>query len=123
MSVERIADRTNIRVTVEGNKVAEQLKETGCFEDELAIAKFALAYAIKNRFDENLDDFKLGADSLNKWNIGSVDGDSYLRDLIKSLHPETETPYRYVEALINKGLQAIGAIIDSEGLSKISKFM
>lgn len=123
MSIDRLTDKTNIRVSVEANKASELLKDTGYFEDELTIAKFALAYAIKQGLDKNLEEFKLGAESLNKWNIGSIDGDSYLRELIISLHPITDTPYRYVEALISIGLEAIGNAIKTDGFIKISNYM
>lgn len=116
-------DKVNIGLSIETSKIADKLEETGYFDDKLTIAKFALAYAIKNDLDDNLSDYKIGDAGGTKWNIGSVDNDQYLRDLIVSLYPESETPYRFIEALMNKGLISIGDIITNEGLNKISKFM
>jgi hypothetical protein len=116
-------DKVNIGLSIEASKIADILEETGYFDDKLTIAKFALAYAVRNGLDDNLAEYKVGEAGGTKWNIGSVDNDQYLRDLIVSLYPDSETPYRIIEALMNKGLQSIGAIIAKEGLSKISKLM
>jgi hypothetical protein len=131
-------DKVNIGLSVDASKVADTLEETNYFEDRLAIAKFALAYAIRNGLDKNVADFKVGEASGTqwniadfkvgeaggtKWNIGSVDSDQYLRTLMMSLYPESETPYRVIEVLMNNGLLAIGEIIKTEGLNKISKLM
>jgi hypothetical protein len=116
-------DRINIGLSIEASKIADKLEETGYFEDRLAIAKFALAYAIRNGLDADLADYRVGDGGGTKWNIGSVDSDKYLHSLILSLYPGTETPYRYIEALMNKGLLGIGEKIATEGLGKISKFM
>ncbi|WP_019007449.1 MULTISPECIES: hypothetical protein [Paenibacillaceae] len=118
-----IEDRINIGLSVEANNVADVLEETEYFEDRLAIAKFALAYAVRNGLDTGLAEFKVGESGGTKWNIGSVDADKYLHSLILSLYPDTKTPYRYIEALMNKGLLSIGKIIEAEGIGKISKFM
>lgn len=116
-------DKVNIGLSVEANRVADRLEETGYFEDRLSIAKFALAYAVRNNLDSDLSSYRVGESGGTKWNIGSVDNDQYLRDLINSLYPDGETPYRYIEALMNKGLLSIGEIINRDGLNKISVFM
>jgi len=116
-------DKVNIGLSIEANKVADLLEESGFFEDRLTIAKFALAFAIKNGIDSELAEYKLGEAGGTKWNIGSVDNDQYLRELIISLYPDVDTPYRYIEALMNKGLLMMGEVIKAEGLNKISKFM
>ncbi|MGZ7444264.1 hypothetical protein [Paenibacillus sp. TH7-28] len=116
-------DRINIGLSVESNKIADILENTGYFEDRIAIAKFALAYAVRNNLDTGLTDYKVGEGGGTKWNIGSLDADKYLHSLILTLYPETETPYRYIEALMNKGLVSIGEKIAEEGVSKISEFM
>lgn len=118
-----VEDKVNIGLSIEASKVADLLEEIGYFDDRLTIAKFAFAYAIRNGLDDNLSEYKVGEAGGTKWNIGSVDNDQYLRDLIVSLYPESETPYRFIEALMNKGLQSIGEVIAKEGLNKISKLM
>ena len=73
--------------------------------------------------DTNLTENRIGDIGGTKWNIGSVDTDQYLRNLIISLYPDVKTPYRTIEILMNKGLTSIGEIIDSEGVGKISDYM
>lgn len=115
-------DKVNIGLSIEANRIADALEETRYFDDKLTIAKFALAYAIKNDIDKNLADYKVEDTGGTKWNIGSVDSDQYLRDLIMSLYPESETPYRYIEALMNIGLLSIGKTLNNFNIS-ISKLI
>ena len=116
-------DKVNIGLSLEASKIADKIEETSFFEDRLSIAKFALAFAVKSGLDDKLIEFRIGEAGGTKWNVGSVDNDQYLRDLIVSLYPECETPYRYIEALMNKGLLKIGERINHEGLGRISSYM
>lgn len=116
-------DKVNIGLNLEANKVADILEEAGFFEDRLTIAKFALAFAVKNNYDEDLDDIKVGDSGGTKWNIGSVDSDQSLKNLIMSLYPEIESPYRHIELLMNAGLLKIGEVISKERLHRISDLM
>ena len=45
-------DIVNIRLSKDANDIAERLVATGKFENVVTAAKFALAYALKNHFDE-----------------------------------------------------------------------
>jgi hypothetical protein len=116
-------DKVVIGLSLEANKIADILEETGYFEDKLSIAKFAFGYAIKNGFDLEISEYKIGEPGGTKWNIGSVDNDQYLREFIVSLYPETDTPYRHVEALMNAGLISIGKFIEENRLNRISDLM
>ena len=116
-------DKVHIGLNLEANNVADLLEESDFFEDRLAIAKFALAYAIKNKFDEDLENLKVSDSGGTKWNVGSVDNDQYLKSVVNSLYPDVETPYRQVELLMNNGLIKIGEVIDREGLHNISNLM
>jgi hypothetical protein len=116
-------DKVNIGLSIDADRIVDKLEGLGYFEDRLSIAKFALAYAVKNNLDANMAAFKIGETSGTKWNIGSVDNDQYLRELIVSLFPESETPYRDIEVLMNIGLISLGDAIEKNGLSKISNFM
>jgi hypothetical protein len=42
------------------------------------------------------------------WNVGSFDTESELKNLITILFPDTTTPYRLVEDLINSGFKMLG---------------
>jgi hypothetical protein len=116
-------DKVNIGLSVEASKIADRIEQTELFEDRISIAKFALAYAIKNRIEVNLSEFKIGEGGGTKWNIGSVDNDHFLRDLFVSLFPNNNYPYRLIEAYINTGLLALGEKFKEEGFYYISKLM
>lgn len=116
-------DKINIGLSQEANQVADKLEQTGFFEDRLTIAKFALAYAIQNGLDSDYQNIKIGETSGTKWNIGSVDSDHYLRDLLASLYPNVSTPYRLVEILMNVGLVGIGNIYGNGNIYKISDLL
>lgn len=116
-------DKINIGLSQEANQIADKLEQTGFFEDRLSIAKFALAYAVKNGLDDNYQNIRIGETSGTKWNIGSVDNDHYLRDLVLSLYPDVSTPYRLIEILMNIGLIGIGNILGESSYSRISKLL
>ena len=107
-----MTDLTNIRLSKEANDVAEMLVETGKFENVISAAKFALAYALKNHFD----DFAPGG---NNYNVGSVDKDNQLSQLLRALYPGLETPYVYARALMVYGLLKIGELIEKEGMPAV----
>lgn len=116
-------DKVNIGLTTEANAIVDMIEEIGLFEDRLSVAKFALAYIIKNEKEPDFSEYRIGETSGTKWNIGSVDNDQSLREIVISLYPEVETPYRYIEILMNEGLLILGDIISKEGITKISKLM
>ena len=99
-------DIVNIRLSSEASEVAERIAESGYFEDRISIAKFAMAYAIKNYFDV-IDPIEIDSnrDALGlNYNVGSVDGDKFISKLIESLYPECETPYKITRGLMIYGL-------------------
>ena len=112
-----MTDLVNIRLSKEANAVAEDLVATGKFENVITAAKFALAYALKNHYDE-FDPGKYAvADS---GGIGTVDKDGQLSQLLRAIYPETDTPYIYARALMVFGLLKIGERIEAEGMPMVS---
>ena len=98
-------DITNLRLSKRAEEVAEQLKNTGKFDSAVAAAKFALAYAVKNYYDEFDPASYVVSDSLGtNYNVGSFDNDSTLIQSIRALYPGVETPFIYVRALAVFGL-------------------
>ena len=83
-------DLMNISLSKHASGVADSLMETKAFDDALTVAKFGMAYAVKyymNELDtlEKLDALGECYDSLGKnYNVGSVDSDHYIADLIIS---------------------------------------
>ena len=96
------ADKKTIGVTPEARSVLEKLIQSAYFQDQMDAAKFAMAFAVNAGLTGQME----GADTT--WNVGSFDSDNEIRSIIPALCGETETPYRVVEQLINRGLIAIG---------------
>jgi hypothetical protein len=119
-----MADLTNFRLSKKANEVAELLVSTGQFDFVLTAAKFGMAYALKNHFDEiNPATYIMPDNEGNNYNTGSLDGDGQIAGMLKALYPGCETPYTYARNLMTFGLLRIGDQIDREGLKAISEFM
>lgn len=114
-------DLVNLRLSKEANDIAERLVSTGKFENVITAAKFALAYALKNHYDEFAPESYVVSDSGgNNYNIGTVDKDGTLSALLRAIYPDTTTPYIYARALMIFGLQKIGERINNEGMPTVS---
>lgn len=117
-------DMKNIRLSSKANEIAEKIRDTGCFEDVLTVARFGLSYAIKNHFDDiNPETYRMPDSSGSNYNIGSLDSDGQLRSLLMALYPDTKTPYLYAQHLITYGLLKLGERIETEGLNTISQLI
>ncbi len=118
-------DLKNVRLSGHATEIADKICDSGLFEDRISVSKFALAYAIKNHFEE-IDPEALDAmydsSGLN-YNIGSIDDDKFLSQLIVSLYPDTPTPYRYVRVLMIYGLEKLGKLLEAGQLYPISNLM
>ena len=118
-------DIVNIRLSAKASDIAERIEESKYFEDKISIAKFAMAYAIKNYFDE-IDPVEIDAsrDSTGlNYNVGSIDGDKFISKLIESLYPGTKTPYKITRALMVFGLEKLGELLDNGQLYPLSNIM
>lgn len=117
-------DIVNFRLSKKANEVAELLKATGYFDFALTAAKFALAYALKNHFDEiNPAIYSVPDSDGSNYSIGSLDSDGQLATLLRAVYPETTTPYLYARALMVFGLLKLGERIEQEGLPSISALL
>jgi len=117
-------DITTIRLSKKADAVATSLVETGKFENTMSAAKFALSYAIKNYYDTfDPASYKVtDSEGFNyNVNVGSIDKDNQLSQLLRALYPGVETPYIYAKALMEYGLIKIGELIDKEGMPEIYK--
>ena len=129
-------DIVNIRLSKDANDIAERLVATGKFENVVTAAKFALAYALKNHFDEcDPSTYSIPDSSGSNYNVGSFDNDhlhiqdisqnAYNHDgklaaLLRAIYPNSDTPYIYARALMVYGLMKIGERIEREGMPSIS---
>ena len=70
-------DIANIRLSKDANDIAERLVATGKFENVVTAAKFALAYALKNYFDEcDPSTYSIPDSSGSNYNVGSFDNET-----------------------------------------------
>ena len=118
-------DIINLRLSGKASEIAAQIEESKFFDDKISIAKFAMAYAIKNYFDE-IDPIEIDASrdaSGFNYNVGSIDGDKFISKLIESLYPDTKTPYKITRALMIFGLEKLGVLLDNGQLYPLSNLM
>ena len=114
-------DIVNILLSKDANDIAERLVATGKFENVVTAAKFALAYALKNHFDEcDPSTYSIPDSSGSNYNVGSFDNDGKLAALLRAIYPNSDTPYIYARALMVYGLMKIGERIEREGMPSIS---
>jgi len=117
-------DLVNFRLSKGANEVAERLATSGYFDFALTAAKFALAYALKNHFDEiNPATYAIPDSEGSNYGIGSLDSDGQLANLLRAIYPDCTTPYLYARNLMVFGLMKLGTRIESEGLQSISAFL
>ncbi len=119
-----MADLVNVHLSKDASAVVARMEATGCFDQKITAAKFALAYAIKNHFDEiDPERYALPDSEGSNFGIGTLDPDGQLSTLLRALYPGTDTPYLYARALMVFGLMKLGERIDREGLQTISALM
>lgn len=120
---------TNLVLSKYASDIANQMKESGIFPDALVAAKFGMAYAIKYYWNEigtstelsRLDD--IYDTQGNHYNIGSVDPDKYISQIMEALYPDSDTPYKFARALMCFGLNKLGDLLEDGRLFPISNNM
>ena len=118
-------DISNIRVTEVNNTFLERLvTEEGLFINDKTAAVFAVAFAINNGLDRDVNDScTLPTPTVNKWDAASVDASGALRLIVQLRHPEIECPFRVIQAIMNIGLNKMRELCPETGFIKISRFM
>lgn len=92
--------------------------ERRIFKEQIDVAKFAMSLAINLHLDtEN------AKSTDTSWNVGSFDSDGDIRSLFAILFPDTETPDRLVENLVNNGLEFIGEELSKHGDIDVADLM
>lgn len=124
-----VENTTNIVLSKQATYIANLMKESGSFPDALVAAKFGMAYAIKYYWDvigkseelRRLDDVY---DTLgNHYNIGSIDPDNYIAQLMGALYPDSDTPYKFTRVLMCYGLNQLGDLFEDGRLFPINHNM
>lgn len=111
-------DLVNLSLSRRASFVAEQLFSSGYFSDKISIVKFGLAYSINHyygKFDPSTIDREADNDGLN-YNVGSLDGDKSILELVRCLYPECIQPYRYARGIVCFGLDKLGVLFDRSEL-------
>ena len=108
----RTPSRVNIAFTEDATAAARHLCNLFSFEDLKDVARIGAAYALRAGLPLTRPaDF--GSASGSNFNVGSVDPQGELRDLLGALHPENdEDPYRVIETLMSAGAIRIAAQVD-----------
>ncbi len=120
---------TTIALSKQASEIANRMKENGVFPDALSAAKFGMSYAIKYFWEnigtsEKLMEFDAIYDSKgNNYNVGSIDSDKYIENLMLSLYPNCDSPYKFARILMCYGLNQLGDYLDNGSLFPINKFM
>lgn len=104
-------DRETIGLTPEAQVALANLEACGWFSEGQDIARFCLAYAIKAKTPAG------GTSATDtRWSAGNFDKTGEIRMLVTALYPETRTPVRLMEHLVNEGLSLVSArLSDSIG--------
>lgn len=118
-------DISNIRVTEKNNDFLKRLvDEQGLFETDKMAAIFAISYALKRSLDDSISEtYALDPNSINKWDAASIDSTGVLRLIVKERHPSVTCPFRFLQALMNKGLEEMAKNVPSTGFIRISSLM
>ena len=103
-------DRETIGLTSAAQEVLNELEARGWFAEGQDIARFGLAYAIKAGVDAGNTS---GTDT--RWSAGNFDNTGEIRLFLRALYPDSETPVRLMEHLVNEGLGLIAGRL-SEGI-------
>lgn len=118
-------DLKNVRLSAKTTDIADRILESGVFDDKICVCKFALAYAISKHFSEidpELLDSAYDANGSN-YNVGSIDDDKFISQLVTSVYPGTTTPYRYARVLMIFGLEKLGALLDAGQLYPLNQWL
>jgi hypothetical protein len=94
-------DRVTVGVTPDGAENLAALMETGWFQDEMDAYRLAISTALS----EALDAPSISG-AQTKFNVGTLDRDGRLRQLVTLLH-DSPRPYEDSERLAHAGLQLL----------------
>ena len=103
-------DKNTIGLTEANKATMDAMVERGGFKTGLDAAKFALSVAIARNSDPTPVE-KAGT----IWNVGSFDDTGELKALVRSIFPDTKTPYRVIESLVNVGFNLLASDVAAGG--------
>jgi len=104
-------DIDTIGINVDSLPKFNVLDEKNWWDDKSDIAKFCLAYAVRA---EVVTGASSTATSPTKWAVGNFDKDGEIRGVLRVIYPDSDTPGRLMEHLINEGLTLVHARVVTE---------
>lgn len=106
--------RVTVGVSDKCNVFIKSLLETEWFDSEMAV--FLLSVSIALSYELKVSDKPLSG-LTTKFNIGSLDRDGKLRDMVKVIGSAGEKdPYEYAERLAEAGLEFLKVKLIDQGL-------
>ena len=104
-------DKKSVGLTPETQAILAELEQTGWFLEGQDVARFALAYAIRQGVSDGIT-----KNTDTRWAVGNFDESGEIRTVLTALYPQCETPVRLMEHLINEGLQLLAVRIRSNAI-------
>lgn len=102
-------DKKTIGLTEANKIIMDQVVETSGFRRDMDAAKFAFALSVSRGIvPESVE----GVGTI--WNVGSFDENGEIKALIQNLYPNTESPYRALESLMNTGFSLLATEIKAD---------
>lgn len=103
----RVTSRINIAFTEAAEAAAIRLLDQFPLESRIGVARVGVAYALRCGLPLTKP-ADLGPANGSNFNVGSVDPQGELRDLLLALHPDIdEDPYNVVQTLMSVGTLAL----------------
>ena len=103
------SDTVTVGLTAESHSNLQRLKDEGIFGDMLDGYKFAIGLAIKRGLVA-----AEGIKTSTIFNVGSLDRDGLIRDVISTVFPEAASrPYAFAERLAEAGVKELTQLYNS----------
>jgi hypothetical protein len=104
--------RATVSLSPQAGAVAGQIKDTYGFGDIMDVVRFGAAVALAHHVDPAGG--RNPGPATGTWNLGSLDRDGELRELVRALYPEVDQdPAIVLEALMDRGLILLGELVSA----------
>lgn len=99
-------DRRSIGLTVESQRLMDEIMSKDWFSEQQDVARLAMACALRQHIAPGTTP---GVDT--RWNSGLFDPTGELLALVGAFYPGVTTPVRAAEALVNEGLRIVHELL------------
>jgi hypothetical protein len=101
-------DKKSVGLSPEMQVILAELEQTTWFLEGQDIARFALAFAIRNGVADGTT-----KNTDTRWAVGNFDASGEIRTVLAALYPQCQEPVRLMEHLVNEGLQLVSTRVQS----------